>query len=213
MTATATATMYYRDMPKMRDHGLASPEGFVDIVAFVLATIRQPFQRVNLAMADIRANGENAASLFGSKRDGYRYAVAHAHVLLAGMRAAIETDDVVGAVDMLTNIPGLGVVKASFVAQIFGLEVACLDSHNLDRLGLAESAFKLAKSVKPETKRAKIAAYVEACRAGAPASQRKTFAAYWWDSWCEYVAGNRANKALATGDAVSAFHYDCLMGA
>jgi len=34
---------------------------------------------------------------------------------------------------------------------------------------------------------------------------------YWWDSWCDYVAGNRANRLLDTGDVVSKFHVDCVV--
>jgi hypothetical protein len=199
--------MYSRDMPLMRDHALSSPEGLTDIVAFVLCTIRQPLQSVKRQMTDIRAHGAEAASLFGSKRDGYRYALEHAPVLHAAIVAAVASDDTIGAIDVLSNIPGLGIVKAAFVAQICGLEVACLDGHNLARLGLGEAAFKLAKSVKPETKRRKIADYVKACRDASPIVD---FARYWWDSWCEYVAGNKANRSLASADAVSAYHWECI---
>lgn len=195
--------MYDRDMPLMRSHALASPQGLVDVVAFVLATIQQPLQSVGRQMADIRACGAESKYLFGSKRAGYAYAVEHAAVLHAAVVAAVETNDTIGAVDVLSNIPGLGIVKASFIVQICGLEVACLDGHNLKQLGLAETAFKLAKSVKPATKRAKIAHYVSIC-AETGGSR------HWWNTWCEYVAGNRANKALTTGDAVSAYHVSCL---
>jgi len=196
--------MYDRDMPAMRAHALASPEGLTDVITFVLCTIQQPLQSVSNQMSDIRANGASSKFLFGSKRAGYLYAVEHAAVLHAAIVAAVETNDVVGAVDVLTNIPSLGVVKASFVAQICGLEVACLDTHNLKRLGLAETAFKLSKSVKPATKRAKIAAYVKVC--GETGGAR-----HWWNSWCEYVAGSRFNRTLPTGDAVSAYHAACLV--
>ena len=195
--------MYDRDMPLMRAHALASPEGLVDVVAFVLCTIQQPLQSVKRQMVDIRENAGESKYLFGSKRDGYRYAREHAAVLHAAVVKAVEVRDTVGAVDVLSNIPSLGIVKASFVAQICGLEVACLDTHNLKRLGLAETAFKLAKSVKPVTKRMKIESYVRVC-ADAGGSR------YFWNSWCEYVAGNRANKSLASGDAVSAYHVECL---
>ncbi len=195
--------MYDRDMPLMRAHALASPAGLVDVVSFVLCTIQQPLQSVKRQMADIKANGGEAGALFGSKRNGYRYAVEHAAVLHAAIVKAVEVSDTIGAVDVFSNIPGLGIVKAGFIAQICGLEVACLDGHNLKRLGLGEAAFKLAKSVKPETKRRKIADYVRIC--GETGGAR-----HWWDSWCDYVAGNKANRSLATGDAVSAYHVHCL---
>jgi|SRR5215471_9384954 len=196
--------MYDRDMPVMRAHALKSPEGLTDIVAFVLCTIQQPLQSVKNQMVDVRANGAASKYLFGSKKVGYAYAVAHAEVLHAAVTKAVEVNDVIGAVDILSNIPGLGIVKASFIAQIVGLEASCLDTHNLKRLGYAETAFRLAKSVKPATKRAKIAAYLDVCTSTGGAR-------HWWNSWCDFVAGNRANKALDTGDKVSAFHVECII--
>jgi hypothetical protein len=195
--------MYDRDVPLMKAHALASPQGLTDVIAFVLATIQQPLQSVANQMRDIRINGSASKYLFGAKSAGYQYAVDHAEVLFAAVAKAVEVNDVIGAVDVLSTIPSLGIVKASFVAQIVGLEVACLDGHNLKRLGLAETAFKLSKSVKPETKRKKIAAYVQACADTGGAR-------FWWNSWCEYVAGNRANRSLTSADMVSAYHAECL---
>jgi hypothetical protein len=195
--------MYRRDMPAMREHALASPEGLVDVITFVLCTIQQPLQSVKRQMADIRVTGAESKYLFGSKRVGYQYACDHAHVLHAAVVKACEVGDAVGAVDVLSNVPGLGVVKASFVAQICGLEASCLDTHNLRRLGLAETAFKLAKSVKPETKLAKIRAYLELCLKSGGSE-------YWWNSWCATVAGNRANRSLESADVVSRYHAECI---
>lgn len=195
--------MYDRDMPRMRSHALSSPQGLVDVIGFVLATIQQPLQSVKNQMADIKINGAESKYLFGSKRLGYAYAVEHAVVLHAAITAAVDVNDVIGCIDVLSNVPGLGIVKASFVAQICGLEVACLDTHNLRRLGLGEAAFKLAKSVKPSTKRKKIAGYVRICTDTGGSR-------HWWNTWCEFVAGNRANKSLTSADMVSAYHVECL---
>jgi hypothetical protein len=197
--------MYSRDMPTMRSHALASPEGLTDVITFVLCTIQQPLQSVKRQMADIRANGASSKYLFGSKRIGYQYACGHAEVLHAAVVKATEVGDVVGAVDVLSNIPGLGVVKASFVAQICGLEASCLDTHNLKRLGLAETAFKLAKSVKHETKLSKIRAYLALC-------VKSGGSEYWWNTWCAAVAGNKANRSLLSADIVSAYHVECIGG-
>lgn len=202
--------MYDRDMPLMRQHALASPSGLVSVVGFVLCTIQQPLSGVKNQMADLRNHGAQSKYLFGSKRLGYQYALDHCEVLHAAIIAAVRVDDVVGAIDVLSNVPGLGVVKASFVAQICGLQVACLDTHNLRRLGLAESAFKMPKGLSHKTRLTKIKAYVKACKAGAPRAERQAFARYWWDAWCASVAGSRFNKSLPTADAVSAYHWECI---
>jgi len=198
--------MYSRDMPAMRAHALASPAGLTDVITFVLATIQQPLQSVKRQMTDIRACGAESKYLFGSKRAGYQYAVDHAEVLYAAVVKATEVGDVVGAVDVLSNVPGLGVVKASFVAQICGLEASCLDTHNLKRLGMPETAFRLAKSVKHETRLSKIRAYLELCLKSGGAE-------FWWNTWCSTVAGNRANRSLTSADMVSAYHVECIAAA
>lgn len=194
--------MYERDMPLIRDHALASPQGLADVITFVILTIRQPFQQMQRQMAQVRADGADAKPLFGHKRAGYEYAQEHKRVLHAAIVEAVKAGDPVGAIDVLTNVPGLGIVKAAFVAQCCGLEVACLDSHNLTRLGLPVDALKMAKGLKRETRLAKITKYVALC-AETGGSR------YWWDSWCEYVAGRRGSP-LKTGDAVSAFHATAL---
>lgn len=200
-------TCYYsRDVAAISSHALATPAGLVDVIAFTLTTIRQPLASCVRQMSDVRLNGAAARSLFGSKSAGYAYAVEHAFGLHAAMVACVESGDVVLAVDILSAIPGLGVVKASFVAQMLGLEASCLDSHNLARLGLKEDAFKLPKGLKPETKRAKIAAYLAVCAEHGGAR-------YWWNTWCDYVAEKAGpNKSLATGDIVSAFHVSAVIG-
>jgi hypothetical protein len=191
--------MYAKDMPKIARHGMASPDGLVDVVTFVLLTIQQPFPMVARQFADVKERGEASPYLFGAKRDGYRYVKAHKEVLFAAVKRAKEVGDCVGAVDVLTVIPSLGMVKAAFVAQCLGFEAACLDMHNLNRLGMKAAEVKLPKTLKAETRRAKIARYVEFCRETGGAR-------YWWDTWCAYVAGRR-NSPLKTAAEVSAFHY------
>jgi hypothetical protein len=90
-------------------------------------------------------------------------------------------------------------VKAGFIAQMCGFEVACLDRHNIRMLGLPETALLLNKKVKPELRRSKIRKYVKLCR--------RQGSEYWWNTWCNYVAEKGGmNKSLTTGDAVSKYH-------
>jgi hypothetical protein len=129
--------MYNRDMPVLARHGFSSADGFADICTFVFCTIQQPLQSVGTQLADIRINGADSKYLFSAKRKGYRYVQQHKRMLWRGLMIAKQKNDVIRAVELLTNIPSLGMAKAGFVAQCLGFNVACLDSHNLDRLGYA----------------------------------------------------------------------------
>jgi len=197
--------MYQRDCKKIAKFALKNPDNLARVTTFVLTTIQAGLSTTPMQMDDIDTNGAGSKYLWGNKRDGYLYMQEHKRVIYAAIKEAVKTGDAVAAIDVLTNVPNLGVVKAAFVAQMCGLDVACIDSHNCDRLGLSRTALKFPKGVKPETKRKKIADYVQFTRDTGGAE-------YWWNTWCEYVAGNRANKKLTTGDEVSMFHVVAVMG-
>lgn len=196
--------MYNRDCKKIAKFAMKNPDNLAQVTTFVLTTIQAGLATTLGQMQDIKVTGADSKYLWGNKRDGYVYMQEHKEVIFAAVKAAVKAKDPVGAIDVLTNVPNLGIVKAAFVAQMCGLDVACIDSHNCDRLGLSRTALKFAKGVKPETKRKKIADYVAL-------TQRTGGSEYWWNTWCEYVAGNRANKHLTTGDAVSKFHVTAVM--
>lgn len=195
--------MYANDMAKVREHGLASPDGLVDVITFVLLTIQQPLQTVEKQFADVAKRGAASVYLFGAKREGYSYAVANRAALYASVTQAVAASSPVAAIEALTAVPCLGMVKAAFVAQLLGLEVACLDRHNLTRLGLGLDAFRLPKKALPATRRSKIAAYVAACAASGGSE-------FWWNSWCAHVATNRRSGQWADAAAVSAYHWQCM---
>jgi len=196
--------MYKRDNKKIAQFILKDADNTVIGITFVLGTIQNALSNVGKFMDGVANGGADSISMT-MKRNGYLYAVEHKHVLHEALKAAVKHNDPVGAIDVLTNVPNLGIVKAAFVAQLVGLDVACLDSHNLDRLGLNRAALKFAKTVKPETKLKKIQDYVHL-------TQVTGGTEYWWDTWCNYVAGNRGNKKLTTGDMVSKYHADCIIG-
>ena len=196
--------MYATDNKKIARFALKNPDNLVRMATFVLTTIQASLHSTHNQMLDIDVNGASSKYLWGNKRDGYLYLQEHKEVLFAAMKAAVKADDVVGAIDVLTNVPNLGIVKAAFVAQMLGFNVACIDSHNCDRLGLSWSALKFSKGIKHDLKLKKIADYVQ-LTIDTGGSQ------YWWDTWCAYVAGNRANKALDTAQKVSKYHVTAIM--
>ena len=195
--------MYKRDNKEIELHAAESPEGFLDVVEFVLCSIQASLQSTKIQRQDIEANGFNSRFLWGTKRAGLKHAVIHKEVLWSKLQylrdvSKYSPEVITEAIEIILAIPGLGLVNAAFVAQLLGFDVACLDSHNLKRLGKGPAFVALNKKLKPKTKRAKILAYVKF-------TQEKG-SEYWWDSWCEHVAGNRGNSDLATADLVSRWH-------
>jgi hypothetical protein len=180
---------------------LASPDGFTRVATFVLLTIQQQLVMVPKAMADVDAKGRSSAFLFGSKRAGYVYVQTHKIALhsaaLQYKRGEISFNELLL---QFIAIPGLGLVKASFLAQCSVTHGACIDTHNLTRLGLPVSAFKLPKGLKIDNVLARITAYQAICDASGDS-------AYWWDSWCDHLAQRKQYVTRGmTGANVSALH-------
>lgn len=175
--------------------------------AFVLTTIQSALFQCKNQLKDTNINGSNSKYMWGKKGDGYDYLRKHDAFLwgkVNHIKQTMGTDSVescVAAIELFLPVPNLGMVKAAFLAQCLGFNVACIDSHNLKRLGMNENQVKLGK-VKPETRRKKITEYV--------AMTQQMGSEYWWNSWCEYVAGNKANRQLDTGDVVSRYHVECI---
>lgn len=200
--------MYKRDVAIISDHAAKSPEGLIDVVEFVLCTIQAGLSTVKAQRLDIAATGLSSRFLWGKKAEGLAYIQQNADWLWLKLHHLKEKgpsnpEVIADATLLLMQVPNLGMVKASFVLQCIGFNTACIDSHNLKRLGLKPSAVKVSPKLSKDKQRAKVLAYVELCQ-----TQGTEF---WWDTWCEHVAGNQANRRLDTGDAVSAYHVDCVI--
>lgn len=194
--------MYDRDAKAIAGYAWASSDGLLDIIAFTLLTIRQPFHKMKQQMADVAVHGADSIYLFGFKRNGYVFAHENKSILFANLKVAKLNNDREMAVHILTQVPGLGIVKASFVAQMLGFNTACLDTHNLSRLGITDKAFRLTGKETYEKKFAKIRLYQTLCDAEGDT-------AYWWNTWCDFVAGRRGSH-LTTADEVSFYHWDAI---
>lgn len=201
--------MYNRDVKLIAEHGLSSEAGLLDIIEFVFATIQQPLSMVPMIRDDIAVNGLDSRFLFGFKRGGLQYAQDNAKQLLDDISKVVtehgtQSDAAASAaIEVFFKVPGLGAVKAGFVAQCLGFNTACIDSHNVARLGIPVKDVTISKKLKPVTVCKKINNYVKLTQLEG--------SEYWWDTWCEYVAGNKMNKELTTGDVVSQFHVECII--
>ena len=182
--------MYKRDCTAIAEHACKSPKGLIDVIEFTLCTIQAGLSTVKQQREDIALEGYKSKFLWGK-------------LMHIRQRGTEDFDAIVDGIMLLMKVPNLGMVKASFVMQMLGFNVACIDSHNLTRLGLSASAVKVGDKLKTETKYKKVREYV--------IMTQLEGSEYWWNTWCEYVAGNRANKMLDTGDVVSKYHVDCVI--
>lgn len=190
--------MFATHQPRIEAHA-RTPEGFADVAVFVLLTIQEPLRRVPEYMERVQRGDDSP--LWGIKRrgaewiwnNGKRWAARCQ--LLAHHRHATDADLLLA----LTECPGLGLVKAGFVAQLAFGRVGCLDTHNLKRFNLKPDAFALRSKQTPQLKRRKAETYAAKC-------QELGGCAFLWDSWCEYVATSTRIEWPGGAFEVSAYH-------
>ena len=106
--------------------------------------------------------------------------------------------DAKGALALATQCPALGLAKGGFLCQMVGIDVGCLDTHNIDKYAISRDAIRLRKEGAAATKARAIGAYVDLC-------QRLGGSAYLWGAWCEYVA-DLYPDVYSSGRDVSARH-------
>ena len=187
----------YSDHVKLINAGMrADPEVFARGVMFAILSIRQPIDRVPELLADLDRNGENSIALNPAmKYDGWAYLQNHACALWRDV-CALDTRD---ALVRLLAVPSLGIVKAAFVLQFLGHDIACLDTHNLRKSGLSMRAFtnhsvKGSRSIQGFTSRQIDLYFAHAHGEG--------FAQRFWDTWCK----ERAPAYAMTAEQISELH-------
>lgn len=183
--------MYAEDVKAISEAMRADPEIFARGILFALLSIRQPITMVPEMLADVAETGDASRYLFGFKFDGFKYLERNKHHLWE-IVCRVPLDCPRDAIRYLAQCPGLGIVKAAFVAQFLGFDVACLDSRNVKLEKRKPRAFRAdKKSGKLFEKR--LAKYVR---------ETSGKAEFYWDRWCNYVGEIRGY----TGAEISALH-------
>ena len=198
--------MFDTDARLIADKAITDHNTVIGAGLVTLLSIRQPFFLVPAMFRDVQDKGYNSPFLFGWKREGFRQLNLRGRELqdtvCAAREGSISHEE---TVFRFLSIPGMGIVKASFMAQMLTLEGACLDTHNLRHLGLDQNTFRLAKTLKADTVRDRIVTYVATWRAHGDS-------ATWWNDWCEFVASKYparfANAAHVSDVHTIATHWD-----
>lgn len=177
-----------------------NPQAVLAVGVMVLLSIRQPFHTIARMMDDVQAQGARSQYLWGFKRPGFKYLLDNykgIHSLVNLYNRGTMSHDTF--VHDLMAVPGMGVAKASFFAQLLVGEGACLDSHNLAYLGLGARTFDFDKGASTTANcYKKIAKYEATWRAVGDSAR-------WWDDWCDLVAAQYPDF-FRDGSEVSALH-------
>lgn len=149
---------------------------------FAVCSIRQATINVPDQLGILFDDAEGENPLFGSKFNAFSDIMGPLGAViwsdlrqpLGNTKASCEY-----AIGRLLEIRGLGIVKAAFIAQLMGYNVACLDSRNVTREGRNPRAFRTDGKT-PQQLAPKVRQYVS-----------ETFgrAQEYWDAWCIDVAG------------------------
>jgi hypothetical protein len=190
-----------------------SPENTHKVISFVMATANKKFAMVPRYLARYD-KGEEKTGLSFMQSDSLSK-------LWQGRRMVYKTiqgkkHDSVDLMHYLVSIPGLGVAKAGFTAQLLTGTVGCFDVWNMkDPAILAMLDIDLAKgfdknllrldSKTPEsTVMRKLTTYVGMCA--------QLGSAFLWDNWCATLASqykpNNQFYPWRTAYDVSQFHVD-----
>lgn len=189
--------MYQNHVPYIAGAMQADPNAFARGAIFAILSIQQQLVTVPKACADVERNADQSRFLFGHKAGAYRYITAHKAQLHASVCAAQSPEETIVE---LCKVPGLGIVKAAFIAQLMGHDVACLDTRNIQRDGLNPRAFR-SDGEKRKTTRAfvrKITRYVRDTQGRAQEL---------WDTWCIDVATSYGLTPML----ISKIHLDCIV--
>lgn len=201
--------MYREHQPAIARHVAKSQSAFADLFRFVIATIRQPLYSTPLQVKDFKRLGSQSVFAFSGKAPALDWLADNEATLyrdaMSIVDAAPDPDRLAReATFYFATLPGLGLVKGGFMAQLaFGVS-GCLDSHNAARFGLRPSMLRADsfKSAALKTRWRRLDAYLSAVNDCGGTELL-------WDEWCAYVA-ERAPQRYGSAYAASALHCSAL---
>ena len=189
--------MYAEHMPLIREYG-RTPDGFATLVAFAIATQNQYFFHVDSIMGIIRSDGAHACTRLKTRQKA-----GILHVQVRGAKYLPLPPCTADALRLLIEIPSIGIVKGSFVLQMLGYPVGCLDVHNIRMAGLSARVFSRVPA-RTEALSLRLETYLNVCT-------QMGGAEVLWNTWCTLIACKYPHW-FKSAEAVSAYHVHCVMG-
>jgi len=192
--------MYAEHQPIISKYAARGPRELANVARFVLATIRTSFPDAISSYKTLVTSGERRPiAYFGDKHRGLDYLDNHSVSWWNAIHAARRDRDTLVAT--FATVPGIGLVKAGFLAQLgFGVS-GCIDTHNLQRFGMDYGDVRFNKGAKWSTWVARAHHYNSVTDAlGGPELL--------WNEWCEYVS---RFQGYGTPEEVSAMHLQVIV--
>ena len=196
--------MYAQDQARIQ-RWCKNPDKVVQVGLVALCSIRMQWVGVGNQLAKI--NNGDLTPLWGHKRKGFEYLKANKAVLYRTVRdlraGRISTR---AFIRQWLKVPGMGIVKAGFVAQMTCGKAGCLDMHNITRYGLDAKVLTVPKRVNVADQLVAIddtinhyLSLIELCGG----------TEYLWDEWCRIL--DEKVGTFHGADDVSRRHYIYLL--
>jgi hypothetical protein len=180
--------MYKDDVPSIRDFVFnTGPKGLDSLFYFVIGSIRVQFLTLPAVTNSLIEEGLLSHYCWGNKITAYEdYNLMDKDKFMEDVQN--PTKSTIALSQELSDIRGIGITKASFFLQLLGRDTACLDVHNLKKLGYNSKKF---------SKRDSAEEYHETVNVEG--------SEYWWDNWCETIYKGYPNH-FSSAEEISKFH-------
>jgi hypothetical protein len=166
----------------------------------VALSIRQPWHAIGGQMEDWSRLGAKSRFLFGFK------SATHAHLLRRGKATLYKRLQAAGddaeRMDVLLDVPGLGLPKAGFVVQLWNGGAGCIDVHNIRAYNTPTSMLRMPTNASRALRARKISEYLDLCEG--------IGSEHLWDAWCEGIS-QRSTRFFTDAHSVSEAHVDYLL--
>ena len=193
--------MFKTHQPMIARFMRKNPDALARGEVFTLCTIQKHFSSVGNQLKEIETDGINAVCLNGAKKRSYKEIIA----MKGYLYEKVYSKEISLAEKLLevSNLYGIGMVKAGFILQLALGKVGCLDVHNLARFGLSASVFKVNDKMTEATALRKANFYIKTC-------EDLGGSEYLWNTWCKYVA-DLYPKIYRDACHVSKLHVDFII--
>lgn len=165
--------MYKIHVPIIKANAEYSDPWVAAIFRFVMHTIRRPFYEVGPLNV-----------LTKPQKEGMRYVESNVKELRELLNSGISLEE---KITRLLVVKGMNIPKVSFVLQLTGHEIGCIDTHNAKLLGLDQNDL-IQRKDRP-LNREKIWRYIGLCQ-----STKMGGSQTMWDNWCTMIAERYPDK-------------------